>query len=158
MDRTIPMLLIGLIFGGGIGFVTAAGNGITFDGHDHSDPTHNSAVHSMDHDTPLVLSADNAPTLAVDLLKDPTAGYNLHIKTSNFAFSPQNASKAHVPGEGHAHVYVNGRKIVRHYSPWLHIEALPKGAEVKVTLNANSHQPLMVGDKLVEVRTIAPSD
>ena len=33
MDRSLWLLIIGLIFGGGIGFVTAAGNGITLDGH-----------------------------------------------------------------------------------------------------------------------------
>lgn len=36
MDRSIAMLLIGLIFGGGLGFVVAAANGITLNGHDHS--------------------------------------------------------------------------------------------------------------------------
>lgn len=36
MDRSIAMLLIGLVFGFGLGFVVAAANGITLDGHDHS--------------------------------------------------------------------------------------------------------------------------
>ena len=36
MDRSIAMLLIGLIFGFGLGFVVAAANGITLDGHDHA--------------------------------------------------------------------------------------------------------------------------
>jgi len=36
MDRRLSMLLIGLLFGGGIGFTIAAGNGVTFDGHDHA--------------------------------------------------------------------------------------------------------------------------
>lgn len=35
MDRSIAMLLIGLIFGFGLGFVVAAANGITLGGHDH---------------------------------------------------------------------------------------------------------------------------
>lgn len=35
MDRSIAMLIIGLIFGGGLGFVVAAANGITLNGHDH---------------------------------------------------------------------------------------------------------------------------
>ena len=37
MNRTLALFAIGLIFGGGIGFALAAGNGITFDGHDHGD-------------------------------------------------------------------------------------------------------------------------
>ena len=38
MDRSLWLLVIGLVFGSGIGFVIAAGNGITLDGHDHNDP------------------------------------------------------------------------------------------------------------------------
>lgn len=35
MNRAVAMLLIGLIFGVGIGFIIAAGAGVTMDGHDH---------------------------------------------------------------------------------------------------------------------------
>ena len=40
MNVALPLFGIGLLFGGGIGFAIAAGNGITFDGHDHADPAH----------------------------------------------------------------------------------------------------------------------
>ena len=51
-------------------------------------------------------------------------------------------------GEGHAHVYVNGAKIARHYGPWMHIAAMPKGKNtVMVSLNSNDHRTLAVGDK-----------
>ncbi|PWK56984.1 hypothetical protein C8D95_103220 [Silicimonas algicola] len=36
MNRAIAMLLIGLALGFGIGFVVAASNGVTLDGHDHA--------------------------------------------------------------------------------------------------------------------------
>ncbi len=36
MNRAIAMLLIGLALGFGIGFVAAASNGVTLDGHDHA--------------------------------------------------------------------------------------------------------------------------
>lgn len=36
MDRSVAMFLVGLILGGGIGFVVAAANGVTLDGHDHA--------------------------------------------------------------------------------------------------------------------------
>ncbi|SIQ54773.1 hypothetical protein SAMN05421641_10988 [Paracoccus thiocyanatus] len=51
MDRSIPMLLIGLIFGGGMGFVAAAANGITLDGHHHG---------AHDHGAPIDLPAGSA--------------------------------------------------------------------------------------------------
>lgn len=163
MDRTLGLFIIGLVFGGGIGFALAAANGVTFDGHDHDDPAqhggmvdhaamdHGSGDHAMMHDTPLEVEGVPAPTLAIMVSADPMAGHNLHVMVENFRFSPQNASGADVPGEGHAHVYVNGQKLGRLYGAWYHIDGLPKGEHmVEVTLNSNNHQPLAVGGVLVE--------
>ncbi len=154
MTRSIALLLIGLIFGGGIGFVVAASYGVTLDGHDHDDHgsemsqamDHSTMDHS--HDNMLTLAADGvAPSLAIDLIKDPSEGWNLHLMTENFRFAPDHASLPHVAGEGHAHVYVNGEKLGRLYGDWMHIAELPKGvATVQVTLNSNDHRPLANGD------------
>lgn len=150
MPRSLALFAIGLVFGGGGGFVTAAGMGATFDGHDHSDPAQHGGgqAEAMAHGHSAAISLPAgpvAPSLKIEVLKDPKAGWNLHVIPENFRFSPQNASQADVPGEGHAHVYVNGIKLGRLYSEWLHIGALPAGAaEVKVSLNANSHSPLEV--------------
>jgi len=154
MDRSIALLLIGLFFGGGIGFVAAASNGVTLDGHDHgSHAGHQMSAasqgHAHDHGKPLSLpEGATAPTLDIALTADPASGWNLHIKTTNFRFSPERASLEHVAGEGHAHVYVNGVKIARHYGPWIHIATLPKGENtVMVSLNSNDHRTLAVGEK-----------
>ena len=147
MNTALPLLVIGLVFGGGIGFTIAAANGITLDGHDHS--AHGSADHrDMDHAEVVSLPAsETAPTLSVMVMEDPMAGHNLHIMTENFTFAPQNASRAHVAGEGHAHVYINGVKLGRFYGPWVHLDHLPGGeVSVEVTLNANDHRALSVGD------------
>ena len=150
MDRSIGLLLIGLLFGAGAGFVFAAGNGITLDGHDHSAHGHGAAVaangHSHLHDEFVSIpSGPDAPTLDIDLTPDPVAGWNLHVKTSRFEFAPHSASRDHVPGQGHAHVYVNGRKIARLYGPWMHLASLPDGpATVRVTLSTNDHRALAV--------------
>ncbi|KIN75390.1 hypothetical protein Z945_219 [Sulfitobacter noctilucae] len=166
MSRSLSLFAIGLVFGGGIGFVTAAGTGASFDGHDHSDPAqhqgmdhsmmdhsamgHGTSDHAMSHDAPIEVTSDTPPTVAIAVTPDPMAGYNLHVMTKDFTFSPQNASGANVPGEGHAHVYVNGNKLGRLYGDWMHIDTLPKGAvEIKVTLNANDHSPLAVDGTLV---------
>ena len=47
MNRTLSLFVIGLVFGGGLGFAIAAGNGVTFDGHDHADPSAHGGA--MDH-------------------------------------------------------------------------------------------------------------
>lgn len=150
MSRSLALFAIGLVFGGGAGFVTAAGMGVTFDGHDHGDPAHHGAgqaeAMAHDHSTAVSLAAGpDAPSLKIEVLKDPMAGWNLHVMPENFRFSPENASLGDVAGEGHAHVYVNGSKLGRLYGDWLHIGDLPEGTvEVKVSLNANSHSPLEV--------------
>lgn len=156
MNTAIPLLVIGLIFGGGIGFTIAAANGITLDGHDHAEHgamsgmDHSAMGHGgMDHhDEVLSLEVSaTSPTLAVMVHADPASGHNLHIMTENFRFSPENASRDHVAGEGHAHVYINGVKLGRFYGPWLHLDHLPEGeVTVDVTLNANDHRVLAVGD------------
>jgi hypothetical protein len=68
MDRSIPMLLIGLVFGGGIGFTVAASNGITLDGHDHGDPGQHGHGSSVAHaaaatDLPAKMLAGNICTV-----------------------------------------------------------------------------------------------
>lgn len=158
MDRTLPLFIIGMVFGGGIGFSIAAGNGLTFDGHDHDDPAqhaaagmdhsamgHGSGDHAMMHDTPLEIAKADAPVLNILVMPDPMAGHNLHVMTENFTFSPQNASLDHVAGEGHAHVYINGKKLARLYGNWMHLDTLPKGKVIiDVSLNSNDHRPLAV--------------
>ena len=174
MDRSLALLVIGLFFGGGIGFVTAASQGVTLDGHDHSQP-HDKQIQSKQHGNhkqtdgnstgsdghrhsqPRKMPAgSDAPSITAALHEDTVSGWNLHVITSGFRFAPENASKEHVTGEGHAHVYVNGKKIARLYGPWLHIAGLPAGkAVVKVTLNSNDHRPLFIRDKPLEVSVTA---
>ncbi len=158
MNRTLALFVIGLIFGGGIGFTIAAGNGVTFDGHDHLDPALHGADtdHAMMHDTPIDVPAADAPQIMILVTPDPMAGYNLHVTVENFAFSPQNASLDNITGQGHAHIYINGNKLGRLYGAWMHLDALPKGkVAIKVTLNTNDHRPIAVdGTAISAVQTI----
>lgn len=161
MDRSLALFAIGLIFGGGIGFAIAASNGVTFDGHDHGDPAahgemnHGGADHARMHGQPITLATEDAPSLAIRVTPDPMSGHNLFVEADGFAFAPQNASGDHKPGEGHAHVYVNGAKIGRLYGPWLHLPDLPKGeVTVEVTLNANDHRPLAVNGAPITAREV----
>ena len=167
MNRGLALFVIGLVFGGGIGFVIAAGNGITFDGHDHADAAAHDGTqidhattgnentgHAGMHDTPRDVPAVDAPKVSMMLMPDPMTGYNLRVTVDNFAFNPEGASRAAVPGQGHAHVYINGEKLGRLYGEWLHIASLPKGdVTVSVTLNSNDHRPLAVNGTLISAST-----
>lgn len=82
--------------------------------------------------------------------KDANGGWNLHLMTENFTFTPENAGKEDGALQGHAHLYVNGKKFGRIYSNWFHV-ALPKGTnKVKVTLNSNTHKDYFYHGKQVQ--------
>lgn len=158
MER-LALFAIGLIFGGCMGFLVAASNGVTLEGHDHA--TDHGSGHQMGaadhagHDTPLELAEGTAPEVKIMVMPDPVSGYNLHLMTDRFAFAPRAAGLAHKHGEGHAHVYVNGTKLSRLYGEWMHIASLPSGkVEVEVTLNANDHRMLTVGGQPVSAKTM----
>ena len=176
MNRAVAMLLIGLIFGGGIGFTIAAGAGVTLDGHDHSAhlaPVDGEVDHAQmdhaamghgdmsgdahDHDTVITLPAGpDAPTLDVAVTKDG-AGWNLQVITTNFTLTPERIGGDHIAGEGHGHVYLNGVKQARIYGEWYHIDAVPGGdVELRVTLNSNNHSALAVGDVPLEMVMTLP--
>ena len=85
-------------------------------------------------------TAATLPTVSFTLTKDSANdGWNLHILTTNFEFTPQDENMAPVANEGHAHLYIDGALSVV-YGPWYHIDALSPGMHtVTVSLNANDH-------------------
>jgi pterin-4a-carbinolamine dehydratase len=88
----------------------------------------------------------------LEILKDPVSGWNLHIETTNFKFTPENVNSAHKSGEGHAHLMINGNKIARVYSNWFHIPELDcEINELEVTLNANTHSIMTVNGNSISL-------
>ena len=93
-------------------------------------------------------------SVALIVTTDPISGANVQILTEGFTFAPENVNGAHVEGEGHAHIYVDDVKISRVYTPWYHLGSLTPGEhEIRVTLNANSHQEYAIGGTNVEAIT-----
>jgi hypothetical protein len=156
MKNSLALLAIGLIFGGSLGMFIAAANGITLGDHDHGENATMQTMATHGHKQMLDLADDaSAPTVRVVLHPDAVSGWNLEIITSNFTFTPENVNQAPVAGEGHAHIYVNGQKLARVYSPWTHITTLPAGdTVVSATLNANDHSPLSVGGEPLTAQTV----
>lgn len=93
-----------------------------------------------------------APTIALTVHKDPKSGYNVEITTTNFTFAPEKASTATVAGEGHAHIYVDGKKINRVYDNWYHLADLGDEGEhtIRVELSANDHSVYSVNGEHIE--------
>ena len=118
--------------------------------HDMDEASGEKTGHVMGHEV-KELDAQNAPKLSINVTKDNKSGYNLKLTTSNFKFAPENASSKDIDGEGHAHVYVDGKKINRLYGPDYYLGELSKGQhEIRVSLNTNDHRGLSVGGKAIE--------
>ena len=102
------------------------------------------------------------PWVEIELAHDGMDGYNLHLAVRNFEFTPENIGQEPVPNEGHGHLYINGEKVGRLYSPWRHLSAKlfkPGVNRVHVVLNANDHSVWGLGgeplgdDVLVDTET-----
>ncbi|MDJ0611599.1 MAG: hypothetical protein QNJ67_21680 [Kiloniellales bacterium] len=163
MHKTMIASAIGLVGVCGVALAalsTNQGPDRGADGHGHGAGARSMAMQAGDggHDHGKLLSlppGPEAPTLEIEIIPDRMSGWNLRIETTNFRFSPGNASGPHRAGEGHAHAYVNGRKVARVYGPWFHLGALPKGeVAVTVTLNSNDHRALAVADAPLEATRI----
>lgn len=90
------------------------------------------------------------PKVELEVTKDTHAGWNLFIDVQDFSFSPESASEKFVIGEGHAHLYINGQKKARIYSPWFHFD-LPQGEHrIRVTLNGNNHDLLILEGRAID--------
>ena len=97
-----------------------------------------STDHNGGHQGPV--EAASAMSVEVEATIDPVSGVNVRVMPSGFTFAPENVNLGHVEGEGHAHIYVDGVKVSRVYTPWFHLEGPEPGAhEVEIRLNTNDH-------------------
>ena len=99
------------------------------------------ADHSL-HPLVEVPEGEPLPSMSLRLTRDRMDGFNLYLDTTNFRFTPQNLGGTIIANEGHAHLYVNGEKVARMYSPWHHLseKALRPGINrIEVEFSANDH-------------------
>jgi hypothetical protein len=94
-------------------------------------------------------------TLSMDV-EEAEDGWIVRIEAPGLEFSADAADGAHVPGQGHGHLYLNGLKLQRVYAKELRIGALPPGRyELTLSLNANDHRAYAVdGTPLTATATI----
>ena len=145
--RLYPVVfgLVGLLGAFGGSMIGMAGSVRAGEGH-RPGMSHASAL--MPHGTLEVGDIPTPPAMKVAVHKDPKAGWNLQVQVENFRFAPEHASTAHVSGEGHAHLFIDGKKVTRLYGEWYHIPTLAPGThKITVTLNANSHEDLTINGK-----------
>jgi len=95
-------------------------------------------------------AAEPYPRVSLEIVDDPAGGWNLHAAPIGFRLAPQNTSGPHVEGEGHMHLYIDGRKVARLYETWYQLPPLEAGThEIRVDLRSNDHAPLTAGGAMV---------
>ncbi len=133
---------------------TAVADGHDHDGHDHDSTPEATEVadsHGHDHDT---VAAGSVMSVEVEAFADSVSGVNVQLIPAGFTFDAESVNGGHVDGEGHAHVYVDGVKITRVYTPWVYLgEVEPGEHEIRVTLNANHHPEYTWDGQVVEATT-----
>lgn len=92
------------------------------------------------------------PELSLLLFRDAVTGFNLHLNIRNFELeSPEYEAVRHEElAQGHAHLFINGKKVKRLYGPYEHLPGSYFTAgenEIKVTLNNHDHTSLTVNEK-----------
>lgn len=123
---------------------------------DHSTMDHSAmnsgAMPGMVHDYAPIQVPEHIPLpqLALSFHRDAMSGVNLHLDLRGFALAPP--ERPEQPGllNGHAHLYINGKKIQRVYGRDLHLPAelfQPGVNLVLVSLNAHSHAVWQTGNK-----------
>ena len=113
------------------------------------------------HHQKLEISANQAPpTIDLVVHPDQVQGWNLELKVTNFEFTPTQVNATSTAAEGHAHLYINGKKATRLYGNWHYLADLPPGANtLEVTLNSNGHESLVYRGQPIsdtEVIQVAP--
>ncbi len=110
------------------------------------------------HGGAFAVEGPGAPTVAVDVAQDERSGFDVRLTTEGFAFTPELASTPDTePGQGHAHLYLDGEKVARLYGDWYHLDVdlAPGVHELRVELNANDHAPYEVdGEPIEAVATV----
>ncbi len=97
-----------------------------------------------------VASEGPAPEMRMALEPAANGATLVRLEVENFTFDPDSETPEHVPGHGHAHLYLDGVKVQRMYGTEALIGALPSGTfEVRVDLNSNLHVPYRNADGLV---------
>jgi hypothetical protein len=130
---------------------------VASDGDEHLDGDKHEDGAAHDHTEMIEVETDFAPFVDLQVIALDDGGYNVHVQTLNFVFTPQHVGKDAVEGEGHAHLYIDGEKVARIYGEWFYLASLPEDAEmISVSLLSNNHQPLAVeGEEIADMVIVA---
>ncbi len=116
----------------------------------HADDAH--GAHGGEDHRAIEIGEDVVPPrISIDVTEDPVEGWNLAVTLTDFRLAPENVSGPHVDGEGHMHLYIDGRKVATLYDTWYRLPPLEAGIhEIRVDLRSNDHALLTAEGKPIE--------
>ncbi|MBK28806.1 MAG: hypothetical protein CMO77_08220 [Verrucomicrobiales bacterium] len=104
---------------------------------------------------PAVKWTGPAPGLRILAKPLNDGAWLVSTEVSGFKFSPEDAGRKHLPGHGHIHLYVSGKKHTRLYGQPYYLYGLSNGRhELEVTLNTNDHRNYQFGGKNISSKII----
>jgi len=107
------------------------------------------------HKTMVIPPGQPVPTVNLAVTPDAMSGWNLQLKVTNFAFAPERVNTKGIATEGHAHLYIDGKKVTRLYGPWYYLGNLSPGQHtITVTLNSNGHEDLIYNGKPIQATQV----
>lgn len=105
------------------------------------------------------LAPEQAPQLDIRLTGMPGEGQSVQLTTTKIRFSKAHADGPHVPGEGHAHLYIDGKKIGRIYVHETRLKRLAPGMhEIRIGLFTNDHAAYAAAGVLVSQHYVVKVD
>jgi hypothetical protein len=137
---------------GGLPTVTTTTTSIDTDTADSAGTDSDMEDGEHDHDAaPDAVAWDGAeiPEVQVVVTGDPESGWDIAATITGFTFTSPSQTD-HVPGEGHTHVFVDGRLMSMSYEPIVHVDDLDPGEhQAMVTLSRNDHTDYSLNDELI---------
>ncbi len=111
--------------------------------------------HDLAHSEMIDVASDAAPAVSIEASPDAKSGVNVRVEVTNLTIAPESVSTAHVDGEGHMHLIVDGEKVQRFYNEWIHVDNLSAGEHtIEVELNANTHAPYATGGERISASQV----
>lgn len=115
----------------------------------------NSESHEHHHKTLAIPAGQPVPMVKLVAHLDAMQGWNLEVQVTNFRFAPEQINRKSLTTEGHAHLYIDGKKVTRLYGSWYYLANLEPGQhQITVTLNANGHEELTFNGQSIAASTI----
>ena len=102
------------------------------------------------HTATVMASMLSPPTVSITANLDATST-TISIQLTHFDLSEAAVDGAHVDGQGHLHLYVDGEKISRVFSDTYQIDGLSPGTHIiSVDLNSNDHRAYVIDGTKIE--------